>query len=113
MSALEEPSYLMVARTAVRFNESASATVIRGLVDRIDRDASALKATQPRTITNAADLAALPFGSAVQTSDSSDTVVLKGEGEFFRNQSGAEVSWTDLWRFGTRPFTVIFEAPGE
>jgi len=113
MSALEEPSYLMAARTAVHYNESAPATVVRGLVDRIDRDASALKAAQSRTITTAAQLEALPFGSAVQTSDESDTVVLKGEGVVFRNQSGAELLATDLWRFGTGPFTVIFEAPGE
>lgn len=68
---------------------------------------------KPRTITTAAELEALPFGSAVQTSDESDTVVLKGEGVLFRNQSGADLSATDLWRFGTRPFTVIFEPSGE
>ena len=64
---------------------------------------------KPRTITTAAQLEGLPFGSAVQTSDPSDVVVLKCEGNGFRNQSGAELSATDLWRYGTRPFTVIYE----
>lgn len=66
---------------------------------------------KPRTITTFAELEALPFGSAVQTSDDSDTVVLRSEGEFFRNQSGADVDWTTLWRHGTHPFTVLYE-PG-
>lgn len=65
---------------------------------------------KPRTITTAAELEALPFGSAVQTSDASDVVVLKSEGRYFRNQSGFELSVEDLWRYGTQPFTVIFEA---
>jgi hypothetical protein len=109
MSTREEPSYLMAARNAVNYNESSSATIVRELVARIDRDASALKAAQPRTITTAAQLEGLPFGSALQTSDSSDVVVLRCEGNNFRNQSGAELSATDLWRYGTRPFTVIYE----
>lgn len=65
---------------------------------------------KPRTIKSADALEALPFGSAVQTSDSSDVVVLKCEGRNFRNQSGCELSVEDLWRYGTQPFTVIFEA---
>ena len=65
---------------------------------------------KPRTIKTAAELEALPFGSAVQTSDASDVVVLKSEGRYFRNQSGFELSVEDLWRYGTQPFTVIFEA---
>jgi len=68
----------------------------------------ALEAAKPRTITTLSELEALPFGSAVQTSDDSDTVVLRCEGYRFRNQSGADLSSTDLWRFGTRPFTVIY-----
>ena len=64
---------------------------------------------KPRTIRTAAELEALPFGSAVQTSDDSDTVVLRAEGQLFRNQTGADLTATDLWRFGTRPFTVIYE----
>jgi hypothetical protein len=62
-----------------------------------------------RTITTAAHLEALPFGSAVQTSDASDVVVLRCEGNDFRNQSGFNLSATDLWRYGTRPFTVLYE----
>jgi hypothetical protein len=64
---------------------------------------------KPRTITTAAQLEALPFGSAVQTSDPSDVVVLRCEGHSFRNQSGCDLSATDLWRYGTQPFTVIYE----
>ena len=64
---------------------------------------------KPRTIRTAAELDSLPFGSAVQTSDDSDVVVLKAERGRFRNQSGAELSTDDLWRYGTRPFTVLFE----
>ena len=65
--------------------------------------------SKPRTIKTAAELDALPFGAAVQTSDDSDVVVLKAERGRFRNQSGAELSTDDLWRYGTRPFTVIYE----
>jgi len=64
---------------------------------------------KPRTITTAEQLEALPFGSAVQTSDDSDVVVLRCEGQNFRNQSGADLSATDLWRYGTHPLTVIYE----
>jgi hypothetical protein len=64
---------------------------------------------KPRTITTPYQLESLPFGSAVQTSDESDTVVLRCDGNNFRNQSGYELSATDLWRYGTRPFTVLYE----
>lgn len=64
---------------------------------------------KPRTIKTAAELEALPLGSAVQTSDDDDTVVLRSEGRDFRNQSGCELSVEVLWRYGTRPFTVIYE----
>lgn len=61
-----------------------------------------------RVITTFAELEALPFGSAVQTSDPSDVVVLRCEGNDFRNQSGCNLTATDLWRYGTRPFTVLY-----
>ena len=64
---------------------------------------------EPRKITTAEQLEALPHGSAVQTADDPDTVVLKDGDVFFRNQSGYELSATDLWRYGTRPFIVIYE----
>ena len=67
---------------------------------------------KPRTITTPAELDRLAFGSAVQTSDDSDTVVLKGERGMFRNQSGGEVPASVLWKYGTHPFTVLY-APGE
>ena len=80
-----------------------------GLIAEIADAILAAGYVKPRVITSPAQLEALPFGSAVQTSDDSDTVVLKDKGAFFRNQSGCEVSATDLWRYGTRPFTVIYE----
>ncbi|MDQ5860636.1 MAG: hypothetical protein M3536_00025 [Actinomycetota bacterium] len=70
MSAREEPSYLMAARNAVSYNESSSATVVRELVARIDRDTSALKASQPRTITTIEELDALHTDSLIEASGS-------------------------------------------
>jgi hypothetical protein len=64
---------------------------------------------KPRTIKSASELEALPFGSAVQTSDESDVIVLRCEGRDFRNQSGYELSVETLWRYGTRPFFVLWE----
>lgn len=77
--------------------------------DVIGQLVAEVEALTPRTITTAEELDDLPFGSAVQTSDASDTVVLKAEGGFFRNQSGFEVSVPVLWQFGTKPFTVLYE----
>ena len=81
-----------------------------------DKAAEAILAagyTKPRTIKGAYELEALPFGSAVQTSDESDVVVLRSEGRNFRNQSGYELSVETLWRYGTQPFTVIYEGSRE
>ena len=64
---------------------------------------------KPRTIESLAELAALPAESAVQTSDTSDTVVLRGGDGMFVNAFGGEVGAEDLWRYGTKPFTVIHE----
>lgn len=44
MSAREEPSYLMFARSNVRGGAMTSPRIVEALLDRIDRDASALKA---------------------------------------------------------------------
>lgn len=60
-----EPSYLAFARANVRDALTSSATIVRELVARIDRDATALKASQPRTITTAEELDALPVGSII------------------------------------------------
>lgn len=65
--------------------------------------------SKPREIMTPSALEALPHGSAVQTSDESDTVVLKDGDTNFRNQSGYALSATDLWRYGTHPMTVIYE----
>ncbi|MDN4644965.1 hypothetical protein [Arthrobacter sp. PsM3] len=67
MSITEEPSYLAFARAAARRNESVSGTVVRELVARIDRDAAALKAAQPRTITTAAELDALKLPAIIDS----------------------------------------------
>lgn len=67
---------------------------------------------KPRTITSLAELAALPAESALQTSDRSDTVVLKGGDGLFINAFGGEVGPDDLWRYGSKPFTLIYEPEG-
>lgn len=66
---------------------------------------------KPRTVTGAQKLDALAVGSAVQTSDTSDVVVLKCGTTTFRNQDGYEISGDDLWRYGTHPLTVLYEPP--
>jgi|GEM_PF-3109477 len=64
-SAREEPSYMMFARSNVRGGAMSSPLVVKSLLARIDRDASALKAAQPRIITTEDELHALRDGSAV------------------------------------------------
>lgn len=67
MNAQEEPSYLAFARANVRDDLSSSSSVVRGLLARIDRDASALRAAaQPRIITTEAQLVALPAGTVIR-----------------------------------------------
>jgi len=65
MNVREEPSYLAFARANVRKSLTSSATIVRELVARIDRDASALKAAQPRTISTVEELDSLPLGSII------------------------------------------------
>lgn len=67
MSARDEPMYLATARVAVRSKERISHIIARELIARIDRDAAALKAAQPRTITTAKELDALPVESVVRS----------------------------------------------
>lgn len=76
----EEPSYLGFARAAVRYNESVSAAVARELVARIDRDASALKAMQPRKVTTFKGLTELPEGTVLR--DNSGDVFQRRGGEW-------------------------------
>lgn len=64
--------------------------------------------SKPRTISTVEELDALPDGAAVQTSDESDTVVMRDRPIGFRNSSGYEVSIEILWRHGIRPFTVLY-----
>lgn len=64
---------------------------------------------KPRTIKGYEELCALPYGSAVQTSDTSDTVVLRSDGMDFVNQSGHTVTAPVLWDFGSKPFVVLYE----
>lgn len=65
MSARDEPMYLATARGAVRNKERVSHVVAQELVARIDSDAAALKAAQPRTITTAEELDKLPVRTIV------------------------------------------------
>jgi hypothetical protein len=103
---------IMTARDELALVISESLGRWNANTQTITRTAEAILAAgyyKPRIITTAEELDALPFGAAVETSDSTDTVVLKGEGDFFRNQSGYEVSSSILWRFGGKPFTVLYE----
>lgn len=52
MNARDEPAYMLAARYDARNGHSTSPGIVRELVARIDRDAKALKAAQPRTITD-------------------------------------------------------------
>lgn len=54
------------------------------------------------------ELIALPFGSAVLTTDFTDTVVLKGENDRFVNQSGFDIDAQTLWQQGGKPLCVLF-----
>ena len=54
MSSNEEPSYLAFARANVRDGLNTSPQMVRELLARIDRDASALKAAMTSTNANAA-----------------------------------------------------------
>lgn len=106
----------MTARDELAVTIEDALTLSRGIIawtgaaqDDIADAILAAGYRKPRTIKSAAELEALPFGSAVQTSDAADVVVLRCEGRDFRNQSGYELSVETLWRYGTQPFTVIYE----
>ena len=110
MSARDELALVLANAQRVRNGSSTLPSADHASRLAFD-DADAILAagySKPRTITTAHQLETLPFGSAVQTSDESDTVVLRCEGANFRNQSGADLSATDLWRYGTHPFTLIY-----
>lgn len=65
-----------------------------------------------RTITTKDELIRLRPGSALLTSDSSDTVVLRSGRRYaagFINSDGGELSPEVLWNYGTKPFTVLWE----
>ncbi|QDF19554.1 hypothetical protein PP353_gp44 [Arthrobacter phage Kumotta] len=64
---------------------------------------------KPRTITSRRELDTIRVGGAIQTSDTTDTVVLKSADGNWRNQDGADLNSATLWRYGTHPFTLIFE----
>lgn len=61
-----------------------------------------------RVIGSYNDLIALPFGSAVLTSDFTDTVVLKGENDRFVNQSGFDIDAATLWQHGGKPLVALW-----
>ncbi len=62
-----------------------------------------------REITKRSELYALKAGAAVLTSDAADEVVLKGHDGIFRNQDAGEVSIDNLWAWGAKPFTILWE----
>lgn len=106
MSARDEPSYLAFARANVRESLTSSATIVRELVARIDRDASALKASQPRTITTIAELDALPNG-VVLIDQWGEKVTRTWDGALHLMFGTATVS--DGARYKYLPATVLFE----
>lgn len=70
-----------------------------------------LHATQPR-IRSLKELEDLPDESAVRTSDSGDTVVLKN-GKSFTNACGADIDVDTLWRYATHPLHLIYRPAEE
>jgi hypothetical protein len=102
MSARDEPSYLAFARAAVRRNETVSGTIAQQLVARIDRDASALKATQPRTITTAKGLAEAHM-VVVRTAAGTIANLVNGRTQCFGYEASAPVDTLTL------PMTVLWD----
>jgi hypothetical protein len=66
MSAREEPSYMMFARANARDGMATTATVVRELVARIDRDAAALKAADAEPHRTHQDVAAVAAVGHIQ-----------------------------------------------
>lgn len=100
----EQPSYIAFAAANVRQKAPTSATIVRELLDRIERDGAALKASQPRTITTTAELDALPEGAAVLDADR--VVSTKHNGMWH----GYEMNPLDSRKFAKcGPFTVLYE----
>lgn len=64
---------------------------------------------KPREVVSRQELRGLSFGTAVRTSDSTDTVVLRSSGGRWTNQDGYDISDSDLWDYGSKPFHVIYE----
>jgi len=83
--------------------------VVRPKVEALADAILAAGYRKSRTLQSLAELVALAAESAVQTSDTSDTVVLKGGDGLFVNAFGGEVDAETLWRYGNKPFTVIYE----
>lgn len=65
----DEPSYLAFARANVRQGLPSGPILVRELVDRIDRDATTLKAVRPRIITAVEQLDALPFETVIRDAE--------------------------------------------
>lgn len=66
-----------------------------------------LEAAHPE-VTSLTQLENLPVETTVQTSDISDTVVTRTRTGFM-NSSGYEVPADTLWRFGAKPFRILFQ----
>ncbi|KRE79966.1 hypothetical protein [Arthrobacter sp. Soil763] len=67
MSGRDEPSYLAFARADARNGHSTSPGAVRELVARIDRDAVALKAAQPRIVRTLDELEALRLPAIIDS----------------------------------------------
>jgi hypothetical protein len=105
MSMNDEPSYLAFARASVRRNESVSGTIARELVARIDRDTSALKAAQPRTITTVEELDALAPGSVIL--DPAGLSLHKNEFTGWRASNGAKNITAEMLQNEALPAIVL------
>lgn len=107
---------LAEARKARKAKEAASDELAQLIIGRTTTKAVerilAAGYVKPRQVKSLAELEALPPESAVQTSDTSDTVVLKGSDGLFINAFGGEVGAETLWSFGAKPFFVIYEPVG-
>jgi len=102
MSAREEPSYLMFARSNVRGGAMTSPLIVESLLARIDRDESAIEASSSRTITTVEELDALPDEALVL--DAHSVGCQKAMSGVW--SAGAELITTELIAL---PATVLYE----
>jgi len=102
MSGRDEPSYLAFARANVRDGHTTSPGAVRELIARIDRDAVALKAAQPRTITTREELGSAQM-VVVRTDAGTIANLVNGRAYCFGYESSVPVDTLAL------PVTVLWE----